>query len=297
MAFKNLPLVALRAFEAAARHCSYSRAADELGLSHGAVSHHLKALEQSLGVGLFRREGQRMVLTEHGQRLAVHASEGFAHLLRGFEEVRIRQRQSRIVTISVLPALASRWLIDRLLEFQELEPDIEVAMTASPLLVDFSRDGIDMGLRYGAGRWPRVKTDLLFDEQLFPVCSPAFNELKKLKSPEDLSKVKLLHDQRIPWSVWLRSAGLKVLKLPSAGPTYSDAGHLLQAAVAGHGVALARSVLAKPDLEAGRLIRPFEQAVPAEFAYYVAFPDDRPLRQPAALFHAWLLEAAKKTSL
>jgi LysR family glycine cleavage system transcriptional activator len=296
MSFRNLPLVALRAFEAAARHRSYTRAADELGLSHGAVSHHLKALEQLLGVGLFRREGQRMVLTEHGQRLAVHASEGLAHLSRGFEEVRIRHRQSRIVTISVLPALASRWLIDRLQEFQELEPSIEVSMRASPLLVDFSRDGIDMGLRYGLGRWPGVTSDLLFDEQLFPVCSPAFKELKKLNSPEDLRKVKLLHDQRIPWPVWLRSAGFPMLELPSGGATFSDAGHLLQAAVAGHGVALARSILAKADMEAGLLIRPFAHAAPAEFAYYVVFPDDRPLRKPAALFRDWLLEEAKKSS-
>ena len=295
MSFRDLPLVALRAFEAAARHRSYSKAAGELGLSHGAVSHHLKNLEQMLGVSLFRREGHRMLLTEHGQRLAVHSTEGLTHLARGFEEVRTRQRLSRTVSISVLPAFASRWLIQRIQTFQDTQLDIEVSMKASPLLVDFTRDDIDLGLRYGSGRWPGVTSVLLFKEVLFPVCSPTFAELDRLRALKDLKRVKLLHDQRIPWSAWLRRLGRSDVNLQAKGPIYSDAGHLLQAAVAGHGVALGRSVLAECDLATGALLRPLPDVAPAESSYYVVYSSDRPLRRTAAVFRDWLLAEAQQS--
>jgi LysR family transcriptional regulator, glycine cleavage system transcriptional activator len=293
MSAPKLPLSALRAFEAAARHQNYSRAAEELGLSHGAVSHHLKTLEDMLGLTLFQRDGHRMVATEHGQRLAVHVSEGFAYIARGVEEVKARQRQSRIVSLSVLPPLASRWLIGRLQVFQDAHPEIEVSMRASSLLVDLSRDGIDMGLRYGRGSWPGLTAVRLFEEQLFPVCSPAFAKEHKLVAAKDLLSVRLLHDQRIPWTVWLKSAGIK-RAVPNTGATYSDAGHLLEAAAAGHGVALARSVLAKRDLDSGLLVRLFQHAAPAEFAYYIVYPADVPLRRSASLFRDWLIEEAKE---
>nr|WP_243751436.1 LysR family transcriptional regulator [Paraburkholderia sp. BL10I2N1] len=153
----HLPLSALRAFEAAFRQRGYSRAADELGLSHGAVSHHIKSLEQLLGVKLFRRDGHVMVPTEAGQRLALHVSEGMSRLAQGIEEVRARKLRSRIVTVSVLPAFAARWLIPRLASLHQSNPDIEVNIRASALLADLSHEGVDVGLRYGPGKWAYFK--------------------------------------------------------------------------------------------------------------------------------------------
>jgi len=284
----HLPLSALRAFEAAFRQRGYSRAADELGLSHGAVSHHIKSLEQSLGVKLFRRDGHVMMPTEAGQRLALHVSEGMSRLAQGIEEVRARKLRSRIVTVSVLPAFAARWLIPRLASLHQSNPDIEVNIRASALLADFSHEGVDVGLRYGPGRWDGLTAELLYTEDIFPVCSPQFMEKNTLKEPRDLLKVTLLRDQRIPWSVWFRHVGMNDDVPIAAGSTYGDAGLLLHAAAAGHGVALARSALADNDLSAGFLVRPFDEKVAADFAYYLVYPRDRSLREPAAAFRQWL---------
>lgn len=290
--FYRLPLSALRAFEAAARQQSYSRAADELGLSHGAISHHIKGLEANLGVCLFKRDGAKMVPTEHGQRLAVHASEGFTRLAQGVDEVRARVMRSRVVTVSVLPAFAARWLIPRMVTFQEAHPDVEVSIRASHLLTDFSRDGVDVALRYGPGQWPGLSAELLAEEVIFPVCSPAFQGKYKLTEPTDLLSVRLLRDQRVPWSTWFRAAALDHGCEPNSGSAYSDAGLLLQAAVAGHGVALARSVLARGDLDAGSLVRLFETQVPAQSSYYLVYPSGVEMRRPAQVFREWLLREA-----
>lgn len=290
MSYYSLPLTALRAFETAARHASYSRAAEELGLTHGAVSHHIKGLEALLGVTLFQRKGGRMILTEHGQRLAVHAVEGFNSLARGFDEVRARSPRSRTVTISVLPSFASRWLIPRLSKFHESHPDVTVNIRSSHLVVDFARDAIDLAMRYGPGQWAGLTSELLAEEELFPVCSPRFRSRNKLSSPRDLLSVSLLRDQRMPWTLWFRAAGLSDVEEPQSGAAYSDAGLLLQAAVTDHGVALARSVLASDDLKAGHLDRLFDVSVPANFSYYLVFPSGQSLRAPAEIFRRWLLQ-------
>ena len=296
MSFYKLPLAALRAFEAAARHRSYTRAAEELGLSHGAVSHHIKSLEALLGVTLFTRDKHGMTPTEHGQRLSVHASEGFAHLAQGVEEVRARLIRSRVVTVSVLPAFAGRWLIPRLSGFHDLHPDVDVNVRASPVLADFSRDGIDIALRYGPGRWQGLTSERLLNEDIFPVCSPRLLEKHPIAKASDLSSVKLLRDQRIPWSTWFRAVGVPELSDPQSGPAYSDAGLLLQAAVAGHGVALARSVLVQDELASGSLVRLFDEPVRAEFSYYVVYPSGMELRPPARIFKEWLLLSSSRAS-
>jgi LysR family glycine cleavage system transcriptional activator len=294
MSYYSLPLTALRAFEAAARHTSYSRAAEELGLTHGAVSHHIKALEALLGVTLFQRKGGRMIPTEHGQRLAVHAVEGFDNLARGVDEVKARSPRSRTVTISVLAAFAAKWLIPRLSQFHERHPDISISLRSSHMLADFSQDGIDLALRYGPGQWPGLTAELLAEEELFPVCSPRFRSEHNLSKPQDLLKVTLLRDQRLPWALWFRAAGLSDATEPNHGAAYSDAALLLQAAATDHGVALARSLLANDDLAAGRLERLFDISVPASFSYYVVFPSGRDLRAPAEAFRAWLMQQAER---
>lgn len=293
MSYYSLPLTALRAFDAAARHASYSRAADELGLTHGAVSHHIKGLEALLGVTLFQRKGGRMLLTEHGQRLAVHAVEGFEHLARGVEEVRARSPRSKTVTISVLPSFAARWLIPRLSKFHELNPAISVNVRTSHLLADFDQDGIDLALRYGPGQWAGLTAELLAEEALFPVCSPRFRKEHKITEAKDLLTLPLLRDQRMPWMLWFRAAGLEDVVEPEGGASYSDAGLLLQAAATDHGVALARSILANDDIAEGRLERLFDVSVPANFSYYVVSPSGRNLRPPAETLRQWLLKHVK----
>lgn len=290
MSYYNLPLTALRAFEAAARHASYSRAAEELGLTHGAVSHHIKGLEALLGVTLFQRKGGRMLLTEHGQRLAVHAVGGFDDLARGVDEVRARGPRSRTVAISVLPSFAANWLIPRLSQFHQLKPEISVNVQSSHLLIDLERDGIDLALRYGPGQWAGLTAELLSAEDLFPVCSPQFRQAHQIVTPQDLLSVPLLRDQRMPWELWFRAAGFPDIEEPETRTAYSDAGLLLQAAMAGHGVALARSVLAADDLAAGRLQRLFDISVPAHFSYFLVHRSGRPLRPPAEAFRQWLLD-------
>jgi len=294
MSYYSLPLTALRAFEAAARHTSYSRAAEELGLTHGAVSHHIKGLEALLGVTLFQRKGGRMIPTEHGQRLAVHAVEGFDNLARGVDEVKARSPRSRTVTISVLAAFAAKWLIPRLSHFHERHPDISISLRSSHMLADFSQDGIDLALRYGPGQWSGLTAELLAEEELFPVCSPRLRSEHSLSTPQDLLKVPLLRDQRLPWALWFRAAGLSDAAEPDHGAAYSDAALLLQAAATDHGVALARSLLANDDLAAGRIERLFDIGVPASFSYYVVFPSGRNLRAPAEAFRAWLMEQAAR---
>jgi LysR family transcriptional regulator, glycine cleavage system transcriptional activator len=290
MSYLSLPLTALRAFEAASRHANYSRAAEELGLTHGAVSHHIKGLEILLGVVLFERKGTRMLPTEHGQRLAMHAITGFEHLARGVEEVRARAPRSKIVTISVLPSFASKWLIPRLPEFLQENSGVSVSIRSSHLLSDFESDGIDLALRYGTGQWPGVAADLLLEEEVFPVCSPEFRTKYRLKQIDDLRVVPLLHDQRMPWSLWFRATAFPDPPEHTHGLSFSDAALLLDAAATGQGVALGRSVLAQSDLDTGRLVRPFETGIPANLGYYVVYPSGCELRDPAERLKTWLLE-------
>src|SRR3954451_14914638 len=186
MPVRSLPLAALRAFEAAARHVSYSRAAEELNLTHGAISFQMRVLKEELGVDLFKRSGRRMVLTPEGQRLFGYVRDGFTRLEQGMEDVRT-SRRGQVLTVSVHPGLASFWLIPRLGDFQRRHPEIDISLLPNITLTDFSRDGVDMALRYGRGRWPGVRAVKLMDEEIFPVCSPRFNGGVLPRQPRDLS--------------------------------------------------------------------------------------------------------------
>jgi LysR family glycine cleavage system transcriptional activator len=213
MPTRTLPLAALRAFEAAARHVSYSRAAEELGLTHGAISFQMRVLKAELGVDLFKRSGRRMVLTPEGQRLFGYVRDGFARFEQGMEDVRAARR-GQMLTVSVHPGLASYWVIPRLGDFQRKHPEIDVSLLPNTALVDFARDDIDMALRYGPGGWPGLVAVKLMDEEVFPVCSPRFNGGVLPKQPRDLAALPLLRDARQPWSDWFKSIGLD---LPEPG--------------------------------------------------------------------------------
>jgi LysR family glycine cleavage system transcriptional activator len=293
MPTRTLPLAALRAFEAAARHVSYSRAAEELNLTHGAISFQMRALKTELGVDLFKRSGRRMMLTEEGQRLFVYVREAFDRLERGMDTVRAARR-GQVLTVSVHPGLASYWLIPRLGDFQKKHPEIDISLLPNITLVDFTRDDVDMALRYGPGHWPGVVSVKLMDEEIFPVCSPRFNNGSLPRQPRDLAHLPLLRDARQPWSDWFRSIGLD-LPEPGRGPLYTEPSLVLQAAVAGQGIALARGALARPEIEDGHLVRLFTRGARTTFSYYIAYPPASAAVPRIAAFRDWLLAQVAET--
>ena len=293
MPLRTLPLAALRAFEAAARHVSYSRAAEELNLTHGAISFQMRALKAELGVDLFKRSGRRMVLTPEGQRLFGYVRDGFTRLEQGMEDVRAARR-GQVLTVSVHPGLASYWLIPRLGDFQRRHPEIDVSLLPTITLVDFSREDVDMALRYGPGNWPGLTAVKLMDEEIFPVCSPRFNGGTLPKAPRDLADVVLLRDARQPWSDWFKSIGLD-LGEPERGPLYTEPSLVLQAAIAGQGVALARGALARPAIEAGHLVRLFPRGVRTRFSYYIVTPPAAAALPRVVAFRDWLLRQAQES--
>jgi LysR family glycine cleavage system transcriptional activator len=293
------PLQALWAFEAAARHLSYSRAADELGLTHSSISHHIARIESELGVRLFVREGQRMLLTESGQRLVLGIRQGLQILQNAFADERVREKResprARALTVSTLPSFAARWLVPRLSHFQALYPDIDIAIRPSAELARLDgRDGADLAIRYGPGGWAGVNAETLLSSTIFPVCSPSYNGGKLPHVFEDLKQATLLRNPRQSWKTWFMAAGLD-WEEPGRGPVYEDSALAVQAAIEGQGVALARAVLAEDDLAAGRLVRLFELAIEDNYAWYLVKPR-RQLRDPlaVALFCDWLKHEVQK---
>jgi LysR family glycine cleavage system transcriptional activator len=293
MPFRTLPLAALRAFEAAARHVSYSRAAEELNLTHGAISFQMRALKEELGVDLFKRQGRRMVLTPEGQRLFGYVRDGFARLEQGMEDVRAARR-GQVLTVSVHPGFTSYWVIPRLADFQRQHPEIDVSLLPNTALTDFSREDIDMALRYGPGNWPGVVAVKLMDEEVFPVCSPRFNGGILPKQPRELADLTLLRDARQPWGDWFKSIGLD-LPEPDRGPVYNEPSLVLQAAIAGQGIALARGALARPAIEAGHLTRLFPRGARARFSYYIVYPPAAASIPRVTTFRDWLLRQAEES--
>ncbi len=281
-------LNALRAFEAAGRHLSFTRAAEELHVTQAAISHQIKSLEEQLGIRMFRRGPRGLLLTDAGQSYLPEVREAFQRLNAATD--RLLEDDARgAITVSVLPSFAARWLVPRLTRFREAHPDIEVRVSADDRLADFDRDDVDVAIRYGRGDYPGLQADRFLTEELFPVCSPELLTRTALERPEDLCSHTLLHDDmRMDWSMWLLAAGVEGVD-PRRGPSFNDSSMVLQAAVDGQGVALGRSALALDDLAAGRLVRPFEFSLPAEYAYYILCPERTANRPNIKTFREWLL--------
>jgi LysR family glycine cleavage system transcriptional activator len=281
-------LNAMRAFEAAARHLSFSRAADELHVTKAAVSHQVKALEDELGLPLFRRLNRALMLTDAGQTLYPAVSEALA--IMGTAVARLkRQDQAGGLTVTMLDSFAAIWLVPRLGRFRTLHPEIDVRISTSDDSVDFSQSDVDLAIRYGAGRWPGVHAERIMTEEIFPVCAPALLERgPRLEKPADLNNHTLLHDYGLEtWRRWLTAVGATDVDA-ERGPHYHHSNLVLQAAEQGDGVALARSVLAADALASGRLVRPFDIILPAEYAYYVVCPPDHLKRPKVKAFRDWL---------
>lgn len=287
---RRLPsLNGLRAFEAAARHESFTRAAEELAVTQGAVSHQVKALEAELGLRLFRRRPQGLALTEAGSGYLEVVRDALDRLAAGTERLRERSATGRL-TVSTSPNFAAKWLVHRLGGFVSAHPEIDLRISANPQHVDFARDDVDLAVRHGEGRWPGLHAVRLYEEELFPVCSPAL--LEGAAAPEELlERHVLLHlDSRDDWSKWLGAAGLRADL--ARGPVFDQASMAIDAALDGQGIALGRTALVARDLIAARLVRPFERSLPVAYAYWIVTPAASAALPKIAGFRDWLLAEA-----
>jgi len=287
------PLNAIRAFEAASRLLSFTRAAQELHVTQAAISHQIKRLEDFLNLKLFRRINRKLQLTTQGQIYAPTVREALLQLASATDRLTAAQRTESI-TVSVLPSFASRWLVPRLWKFHEQHPQLDVRLSAFEWVVDFSRDDVDIAIRYGKGSWPAATAKLLIAEKVFPVCSPRLMDSEHpLRTPQDLKHHTLLHDDfaRETWKDWLNAAQLSDID-PNRGPSFSHAAIMLDAAETGQGVALGQTALVADDLIRGRLIKPFSLKLNAQFSYYVVTPINGKDRPNVNAFKAWLLNEA-----
>ncbi len=294
---RRLPsLNALRAFEAAARHLSFTKAAEELNVTQAAISHQVKALEEQLGLPLFRRLNRRLLLSDAGQTYVSSLTEALDRIAEATERLGA-QRGGGSLRVSTLPSMAAKWLLPRLSRFRARHPEIDVLVSASHELADFRRDDVHMGIRYGKGHYPGLETILLMSDETFVVCSPKLQENgRPLRTPADLKYHTLLHDSSgeaggRDWRNWLERVGETGVD-PERGPGFSDSNLIIEAVMAGEGVALTRRSLAASDLAAGRLVIPFGPITPALNRYYVVYPKANAELAKVRLFTAWLLEEA-----
>jgi len=292
------PLTALRAFEAAARHLSFTRAAAELHVTPAAVSHQVKGLEALLGVTLFRRATRALRLTDAGQAALPTLTQGFDTLAKGVEQMRAHC-ESGVLTISISPSFGAMWLVPRLERFRTRHPEIEIRIDGTDRLVDVARGDADVAVRYGPGGYDGVQVDFLLNQVNTPVCSPALlNGRHPLCHPDDLRHHTLLHidwkDAEASWRMWLLAAGLHDID-PTRGPHFTMETMAVQAALDGQGVALVGDVLVADDLAAGRLVRPFDPSysTPLSFCHYLLSAEACADQPKVKAFRDWLLEEAR----
>ncbi len=298
-------LNALRAFEASARHQSFSGAATELHVTPAAVGQLVRTLEDWIGSPLFVRGTRgraRLIATAAGERALPDIRAGLASLALGLE--RMKEAATRgVLTVTVSPAFAAKWLLPRIERFQDVCPDTDVRLDTSLKPVDFVAQQIDIGVRYGAGVWPGLVSDKLMDEQAYPVCSPQLlKDRGCFMQPCDLARETLIHDLSMDahtgfpsWDVWLRRAGMTDVNT-ARGMRINNSAAVLQAAIEGQGIALARSVMAHDDVASGRLVRLFPQvAFASPLAYYVVYRSESATLPRLTSFRDWLLNEARPT--
>ena len=287
------PLNALRAIEAVARTGSLGRAADELGVTIGAVSQQLRKAEEALGVPLFERRPGGLVPTAAQARMQPHLDIAFRHLADAVSAA--TSDQERVLTITAAPDFASRWLVPRLSRFTQAQPQVELHFISTAEILDLARADIDLGLRMGRGHWPNVEAELLVGQAIFPACTPAL--AARLREPADLVHVPVLRDSGIllGWSDWFAGIGMA---LPSglAGPAFTDPLLGFEAALAGQGVILTIDFLAADALADGRLVRPFPQRVAMGVGYWFVTSPAKTRSRKVRLFHEWLVAEIAATA-
>lgn len=291
------PLTALRAFEAVARHLSFSHAAEELNVTHAAVSQQIKALETWLGLKLFDRRGRRTSLTEAGRSYQNAVGHGFDIIHEATQYLR-QSEEERPVEITTTTAFASRWLIPRLRSFQEQHPQIRLKMMPGNDLVDFERDNVDIGIRYGSGDWPDLKSEPLVGGELVPVCSPILlDNGPSLESPADLKNHIIIHDMDFAeWEHWLEMMEVDGVKVEK-GLVYSMSGFGYEAAIQGQGVYMGVYNLIRDDLREGRLVMPFGPALLHKGGYHIVSRRGSTDRPSVAAFRSWLKTETDRAGL
>ncbi|MEM9475928.1 MAG: transcriptional regulator GcvA [Pseudomonadota bacterium] len=286
------PLTALRAFDAAARHMSFAKAADELNVTPAALSFQIKSLEEHLGQPLFRRLNRAVDLTEAGRALAPGAQEGFSRLTAAWRAAR-RLSDTRTITVTAGPAITAKWLAPRIFAFANAHPEIELRFAAGLRIMDFDRDGIDVAIRFGTTRDDGLFSKSVIREWVTPMVAPGLAD--QFQSQSDLLRATLLHqddtgflDPPIDWRAWFKMADLG--PAPKAGPRFSQADHALDAALAGAGVVMGRIALAAEALRAGQLVMPFETSITTEAHYRFVCPEGSETRPQVAAFLEWILK-------
>jgi LysR family glycine cleavage system transcriptional activator len=291
------PLNALRAFEAAARHLNFSRAADELSVTPGAVSQQIQNLEDYVGGALFKRTPKGLLLTDSAQMALPALREAFDRLAEA-ASLLTAAVDGRRLTVSVAPSFAAKWLVPRLGLFEEAHPLVDVWLSADMEVVDFASGEIDLAIRYGTGRYPGLEVQRLLAETVIAVASPELIAANPLGDLSDLANHILLHDgspdadDSCPdWTMWLAARGVKGVD-GSRGPRFNQSSLVIEAAAGGRGVALAKRALAQADLDAGRLVAPFQIATAVDFAYYVVHPKAKGRLPQVKAFVAWITAQA-----
>ncbi|MDA9407787.1 transcriptional regulator GcvA [Bradyrhizobium sp. CCBAU 45384] len=286
----------LRAFEAAARHLSFTLAAGELNVTQTAISHQIRRLEEELGIRLFIRQNRALALTPEARDYLPGVRAAFNDLRLATDRL-LRRDDDKVLTVSTLASLAAKWLLPRLADFQDAHPDIDVRITTSTSLVDFQRDDVDAAIRYGRGQWPGLRADWLMADELFPVCSPSLlRGDKPLRRPEDLRGYPLLHTSNAnsdDWRLWLTAAGLPADIAKQPGITFDMIFMTIQAAIDGIGVAMGRTSYVKDDIAKGRLVVPFKIALPADAGFYLVSPEGRREAPKLAAFREWIIAATQ----
>ncbi|MEM1378196.1 MAG: transcriptional regulator GcvA [Pseudomonadota bacterium] len=293
------PLNALRAFDAASRHMSFQKAAEELYVTPSALSFQIRQLEEHLQVSLFERLNRKVLLTEHGERFAPFVQDGFERLHSAMAQLR-PPSDDNVLTVSTGPAFAAKWLSPRIYKFLDQHPDIEFRIAANLKLVDMREDPVDVAIRFGGGNYPDVYTEPLADEFVMPMVSPSLLEKHGGSLDESsLSDLMLLHDDSaaflpnaVTWATWLKHAGMQGVD-STKGARFNHADHALEAAVDGAGVVLGRMTLAARDIKAGRLVAPFDLVLPARSGFYFCcLPEMRDMHK-VKVFHDFIYEEIK----
>ena len=291
------PLNALRAFEAAARHLNFSRAADELAVTPGAVSQQIQNLEDYVGAALFKRTPKGLLLTDAAQTALPALREAFDRLAEA-ASLLTAAVDGRRLTVSVAPSFAAKWLVPRLGDFELAHPQVDVWLSADMEVVDFASGEIDLAIRYGMGRYPGLEVVKLMSETVLAVASPSLLETTPLNEPADLAHHILLHDgspdadDSCPdWAMWLAARGVKGVD-GARGPRFNQSSLVIEAAAGGRGVALAKRALAQADLDSGRLIAPLQIATAVDFAYFVVHPKAKGRLPQVKAFVSWITQQA-----
>jgi LysR family transcriptional regulator, glycine cleavage system transcriptional activator len=283
------PLNAVRVFEASARLGTFSRAAEELAVTQGAVSRQIRSLETYLGLLLFRRAGRSVSLTQEGRDYYATVRRALEAIDKKSEQLSRRRARQRLV-VSTVPSFATKWLAPRLTSWRDAGPDIDLRVVSSYEPADFRRDGVDVAIRYGRGPWSGLHVERLAVEELFPVCSEDFAKKHRLSIANDLVRVTLLDREMTEgWAEWLDAMGVSLAK-PLSTVRMRDAAAAIEAALGGQGVALANSSLVGADLASGRLVRPVAGKIVSAFAYHFVCPPAALERSSVGRFRSWIVE-------